>query len=750
MIASGQPSLLHLHIALVAVLAAASGGCGSSERVPPPPMTEALPDLAPIAPNGTTFERLSPAAGVRMTYAQAELERRPVLGLPAFKRSVVYIPAGGSVPFAEIAPPASELSPECIGIQFWPVSDELGREEQRQDLVPVFVPLQRTAEGQWDAPEFVTLSTEDYEVKAVVRAKEVLPGPVRVSMAPFEPGEAQEMTVGIGLDAFEDQPHDVLLQIMARGAASAEPIAERLISAAQLGDGWEDVSLPLGHDHGSALAIDMVAQLAGLDHDGVDRASKPRVYLSEPFVLPAETEPPNGPNVIFISLDTLRADRTGFMGYERDTSPVLDERVQSGTVFDQAVANNSWTFPSHASIFTGLHPMRHGAGTMAAGWRLRDELQTLPEIAREEGYRVAAFTEGTALVGRDGWDQGYDRYHDGWEFRYPGGYAEKTFALARQWLQRHRGLPFFLFIHTYEVHDPYHPPRDAVLRFRPDEPSAFPYPNPYTITGPNEKQRAQDYYDAEIFHLDRLLGELFAHFDELEIWNDTLVVLFSDHGEQFWEHGQWGHGKTLYGEEVRVPLVVWLPGDKRGPARVEQPVSLIDLFATTLAAIAPDREAPASSHSLWPLLEPGSSSAQYRRPFLTASLLQHDRTVWRSQKQIVNWHWHAIRQDPWKLVMNDQEWVETEIEAGRLHPDQRPEEAWQVQLFNLTEDPGELNDLSAVEPERARKLRALLEAYLAEQGAALNTIYLPEDFGEEKQTPDTIEGAEHLEAIGYL
>ena len=227
-----------------------------------------------------------------------------------------------------------------------------------------------------------------------------------------------------------------------------------------------------------------------------------------PVVLANATPSPKK-NLLIISLDTLSAGHLGCYGYERDTSPNLDDFAASATLFEDCLSTSSWTTPAHASMFTGLSPVLHGAGG-PAGFRLRSSATTLAELARANGYLTAAYTQGHAISGSFGFTQGFDQYSDGPQSGMPAesnGVAGDLFAQGRAWLDEYGSAPFFLFMHTYEIHAPYVPP-DAFHGKFAQGPIGNGAPAAKT-TDPVERERIEALYDEGIAYTDHELGKFF-------------------------------------------------------------------------------------------------------------------------------------------------------------------------------------------------------------------------------------------------
>lgn len=321
---------------------------------------------------------------------------------------------------------------------------------------------------------------------------------------------------------------------------------------------------------------------------------------------------------LLVSIDTLRADHLSTYGYERNTSPFLDHLAGRGVVFENAIASFPGTLPSHMSIFTGFYPQEHGV--YPPDHVLSEKLQTLPEIFRRAGYHTAGFTEGGFMKGDYGFGRGFDHFSD----RVEGTSRdlETTLERARSFLRQvPENEPFFLFLHTYAVHTPYAPPPPYDEMFWDGAapvgapPPTGPRLQRLNSIGASRGRRWLPYYlaqyDGSIAYADSLLEEFFAELAETGVLADLTVVILSDHGEEFLEHGLFVH-EQLYDETMRVPLLFLHP-EIIGPVRVERLVELIDVPATLLDLAGLRAPRRLSGRSLVPLLvgreESGSTTA---------------------------------------------------------------------------------------------------------------------------------------------
>ncbi len=314
-------------------------------------------------------------------------------------------------------------------------------------------------------------------------------------------------------------------------------------------------------------------------------------------------------NLIVISIDTLRADRLGCYGYERDTSPALDAFAERAVRFQHAVAESSWTLPSHFSLLSGLYPSTHGV--VDPTLRPSDETPLLAEKLRDEGFYTFALTGGGWLTP----DYGFGRGFLAFEGRRRGlqtilDEARATIAAA------HGERPFFAFLHTYDVHCPYDPGEPWASRFNSEDASPIetegrcgnPDFNAMDLS-PAEVRFLSDRYDASVRRADDELGAFLRFLEDEGVLADTVVVVTSDHGEEFDEHGSIGHEGTLHREVLEIPLLIYAPGQ---PPGVEtRPAGLVDVVPTVLALLGLEASAELEGE---PLLGPSapSEAAPYR------------------------------------------------------------------------------------------------------------------------------------------
>ncbi len=319
-------------------------------------------------------------------------------------------------------------------------------------------------------------------------------------------------------------------------------------------------------------------------------------------------EPPPAPryNLLLISIDTCRADHLTCYGYDRDTSPHLDQLAREGTLFENLTAASSWTVPSHMSMFTSLYPSVHGVQDFDN--KLGEGVPTLAQCLAQSGYVTAAFVTGPPLNHRYGFNRGFRFYDDftvGLTFEEPGAAALQDSGrldrvvtnpvitnLATQWLKKHSRENFFLFLHYWDCHYDYVPPAPYDRKFDPGYQGAE--------NGRRVFERERDIlkyisvmdlahmmalYDGEIAHTDEHVGRILQLLQDLGISERTLVIVLSDHGEAFLEHGKLRHGNSLYEELLHVPLIMRLPGVIPAGKRVAGNISHVDLMPTALGLL---------------------------------------------------------------------------------------------------------------------------------------------------------------------
>ena len=406
------------------------------------------------------------------------------------------------------------------------------------------------------------------------------------------------------------------------------------------------------------------------------------------------TAPPRG--ILLISIDTLRADHVSAYGYERPTTPRIDSLAGRGVLFEHAFSTTSWTLPAHLSMLTGLGIDAHGACDDRLWDRVDEAGERVPpplrgtfvsEVLHEAGWATAGFYTWKYLDDTFGFGPGFDVWerlgHDffshpeiGAEFlrlrraddvegmkalaaQYPDLLdsarvtSPETIERAKTWLSEHMAQnpaqPFFLFVHLFDVHDPYLPPEGFDRFGDPD------YRGPIDgrrITSPDspvrgdmpaaDLERLVSLYDGGILWVDSEVGRLLDHVDQLDLTHDTLVVVTSDHGEEFYEHGQKVHRRQLFVESTRVPLLMRWPAALPAGQKIDESVGLIDLAPTLLAAAGLRSPSPMEGRDLGPLARGHPRSTQ-RAPTYSSLLLRFEEGRWiERQIGFVDGHEHEL------------------------------------------------------------------------------------------------------------
>ncbi len=326
---------------------------------------------------------------------------------------------------------------------------------------------------------------------------------------------------------------------------------------------WNEAQIPLKALGGKRVRLVFRARAVG-DH----RPIVVPLWADPTIVAPGE-RPATRRNVVLISIDTLRADRLAANGAYRQAMPHIDAYARDAVVFTDAWSVWPETSGSHMSLFTSRFPSEHRVTSFINAPSPTIEL--LAERLRREGYLTRAYTEDGGVWAYAGFARGFAAYGErrSADFVYRGE-VDAVFADGTRWVEQHRDRTFFLFLHTYQVHGPYAPPESYRSLFA-DVPGREP-------PGPREAALA---YDQEARFADDHIGPFLTKLGQLGLGDRTIVVITSDHGEEFGDHGGMGHGRTLQQEVLRVPLVIAAPG-LLAPAAVAAPVSLLDVAPTVL------------------------------------------------------------------------------------------------------------------------------------------------------------------------
>jgi arylsulfatase A-like enzyme len=299
--------------------------------------------------------------------------------------------------------------------------------------------------------------------------------------------------------------------------------------------------------------------------------------------------PEEKPPVILVSIDTFRADRVTAAGYERNITPHLDRFINDSYYFENTYANSPWTLPSHATVFTGKYPSRTGA--LEWHFRVCNDSTTLAEIAKKQGYSTYSSNGDAAISSLLGFSQGFDTYNESEIHLYKG-----NFESTARWLSARREQPSFAFVHGYDVHEPYLVPGKKPVRYlengsfpnrtkrwknfdRGDRDELAATKNDEDISE-RELRFTRNMYDNGVYYMDASFGNFTERLKEQGVYDDALIIVFSDHGEELGEHGTVGHSQ-MYQETIRTFLAVKYPGQKEGH-HVRERAELRDIYPTVV------------------------------------------------------------------------------------------------------------------------------------------------------------------------
>lgn len=322
----------------------------------------------------------------------------------------------------------------------------------------------------------------------------------------------------------------------------------------------------------------------------------------------AAAPPPRFRNLVVVMIDTLRSDHLSSYGYHRETAPFLASLAESG-IQVQGISASSWTRPSIATLLTGLHPQRHQA--IARSDALPEGVAYLPQSLRELGFNTAAYLSNGNVSSELGFARGFDLVEEYGEKPKPEASVVTDGGLR---LADRLSPPYFLYVHYLDPHDPYVPAQP----WGGDQPRPLVQP-PDILSGraPFDEptlQRLRDSYDGEILEMDPQIERLVRGLEQRGLLQDTLVVVTSDHGEAFGEHGKIVHGHTLHREEVEVPFLLWSQPSRWQPHRSDDTFHQVDFMATMLAALGLEQPAGGDGESRWDQLATGQplpESAQF-------------------------------------------------------------------------------------------------------------------------------------------
>ncbi len=503
---------------------------------------------------------------------------------------------------------------------------------------------------------------------------------------------------------------------------------ERLVDLEEFADREVTLRLSLESDHPGAIGI----------------WGSPTVRQRHP----ARAEgAPKG--VILLWADTLRRDHLDAYGYERETAPSLKALASEGVLFENNISQATWTKVSSPSLLTSLYPSTHGVKDFSD--YLPSSAVTLAEVYRAAGYATVSFASNLFTGQFTNLHQGFEELHEDGSLPEVGSSKTSREYVDRfaGWLERHRDVPFFAFLHLYDPHDPFEPrpPYDRLwadpakkeehqenqkkVREFIQDPlgKMFGMPSRQELLSAGLDPEAyvghdRDWYDGSIRGMDAEIGRIFERLRELGLDEDTLVVFVGDHGEEFLEHGAMFHGQSVYGELTRVPLLMgWPRGIARG-VRVDRVTETIDVMPTLLALSRLPLPEGIQGESLVPLLT-GDGSGFHDRPAIS------EKAVTKSGEGA-----------PWPADTESYSIIDSGFKL--VHHRTRKEGTPEFELFDANEDPLDKTDIASQHPDQVKRLSSLLEGWYKMANAAR----LPPD-------AETMEGLsqqqlERLRSLGYI
>ena len=454
-----------------------------------------------------------------------------------------------------------------------------------------------------------------------------------------------------------------------------------------------------------AVLLAATALFAGLG----EMLGRPTLTAAQPY------------DVVLIGIDTLRADATSLYGpslHGRDTTPNLRKLAERGVLFRNAVSQAPWTMPAFGAIHTGRYPHEHGGYSLSGA--LRDSEVLLAEALAEAGYATRAVVSHTYVGPQRGFAQGFERYDASNALGHRAITSKDVTDIALGMLKARDERPLFLFAHYFDAHYEYmdQPESDfgdayqGWLRHENDYENLL---KNRQMVSAEENRWLVDLYEEEIAHIDRELGRLIEALEQSGRMDKTLIVVVADHGEEFLDHGSYGHTSTLWQEQLHVPLLVVPPGSKR-PTRIDGVVETRTVFGTVLDALGLDFADQARARSLLRKVSPdGTELPDPQAKAFSITWLPDAEVAWGKRMCI-----SSLREGRWKLVRH-YTWERT-------------------MLFDLEADPREQRDLAASEPERTAAMKATLEAWTEEQ----------KNRGASRKVEVDAEELRKLKELGYL
>jgi arylsulfatase A-like enzyme len=445
------------------------------------------------------------------------------------------------------------------------------------------IPGAPEAGATFSAPRYAELRTEA-QVGGVQRRALAVRTPSTLTFYVKVPASGK---LGFGVGVAGDKPKSVRGKVV----VTPEDGKPQTLFQEQLGASWRDQVLPLDAFAGKLVRLDLSAE-GELGMGRVAWSTPALLVPQSKLAKPAKT----AKNVVVVLIDTMRArSLKPFNPQTRVKTPVLDKIAQEGAVFEAAQAPENWTKPSTASLLTGLYPATHGAKTDAAA--VPKAATLLSESLKEAGFSTASFIANGYVSDKFGFNQGWDKYTN-YIREKKSTDAENVFKDAGDWIEKHKDERFFAYVHTIDPHVPYDPPDEFLSMYKkgeyvgpvaprktPEQLAEAKKVPPKISFSAADKQYLKDLYDGEVSYHDRYMGLFVERLAKLGLYDDTVFVITADHGEEFDEHGSWGHGHSVYQELLWIPYIVRFPGVVPAGKRISEAVSSMTVYPTVLEAV---------------------------------------------------------------------------------------------------------------------------------------------------------------------
>jgi arylsulfatase A-like enzyme len=556
--------------------------------------------------------------------------------------------------------------------EWWKVSQEMEADEL--SLIPPH--------------EYPHINRKKVTIECETRNAFLLSVPVIVeSMVEISKGDLLEFGIGLVEDSKSASRDGVSFSIFFEDTRKNLVFSKKLYPQFQEDRSWVDAKIDLSDYSGKEgnLIVE------------TNNNSQHKIAWSNPVVYRTREK---GSTVILISLDALRPDHLHCYGYCRETSPYIDALARESVLFENAISQSHWTLPAHMSLMTSLYPSTH---KVYRERELEKSKITLPQLLRKNGSTCFGFATHTRLRPEYGFARGFDSYmYKEYDFHAKRATADKVTSRAMNFVTEHKDKDTFIFLHYFDIHTPYMPPgRYATLfdttyagditgrDFRSfTKPIHNIFADPHNEISERDLAHMVALYDGEVAHIDYYVGMLVAHLKSEGLYENAVIIVTSDHGEELWEHKSIGHN-TLYDEVIRVPLIIKLP-EKRDHTRMRDVVQSIDIFPTVLdvLGIVPPR---IQGSSLLPLIE---NAEEWRSEAYSERL-----SGWNSNEYGI-----AVRTGQYKYIYT------TRFDTHDFTSFQKHDEM--KELYRIDSDPRETRNIIHTEEEVAERFQEKVDAFI--------------------------------------